>query len=413
MKEPKFLSNRISVQIITPITEENATVNALIAQLIRQGNDIYPTFADLSLKLYSLYGAAMGSYIEKIGDKQILTLFIQGIDDRFSLENEALLEEFTKLLLDIMLKPRIENGGVNQENLAIEKENLRQNIEAEINDKRRYALKRAKDTVFKGTNFNMSKYGAIEKIKQVTPQEIIEKYFELLKTSHIEILVSGTGELEKVIPYFEEAFLSLKPTQKAELSMGEFVFTGDRVEIVEEMEINQTKLVLLFLKDKRNTNLNANVYRVANTIFGAAPFSKLFVHVREKQSLCYYVDSSYDRVTGLLSVDSGIDKKDKEKAVNTIKEQLENMQKGNISVEELKQAKLLLTNAFTALKDKLSSMEGIFLSNILMGDTQTIDEQITQVNAVTKEEIVQAFSGMELKTTYMLTPKEDIAVEKK
>lgn len=411
INEKKFISNRISVHIITPITEENATSNALIAQMIRQGNEVYPTFADLTNRLYSLYGASLGSDIDKIGDRQILSIFVQGIDDRFSMENEPLLQEFAQLLLDILLKPKLEDGGVHPQKLKVEKENLRQNIEAEINDKRRYALKRARDTVYKGTNYNLSKFGDIAKIGDVTPVSIIDNYFSLLKEAHIEIVAVGPGEFEKVIPSFQDVFSKMEKKDTDVLQMEKFSFNGGYTELVEEMDINQAKLVLLFLKDKKDDSLNSNVYRMANTVFGGAPFSKLFVNVREKQSLCYYCDSSYDRITGLLSVDLGIDPKDHKKATDTIVGQLQKMQNGDITNEEIEQSKLLLINAFTALKDRLSSLENIYMSNLLTGKSETIDEQIAQVKQVTKEDIVKAFSGFSLKTNYLLQPKGGVQVE--
>ena len=47
--------------------------------------------------------------------------------------------------------------------------------------------------------------------------------------------------------------------------------------------------------------------RLMNALLGGTPHSLLFRNVREKLSLCYYCASSYDRLKGILLVDSGVD----------------------------------------------------------------------------------------------------------
>ncbi len=46
---------------------------------------------------------------------------------------------------------------------------------------------------------------------------------------------------------------------------------------------------------------------VLNALFGGDLTSKLFLHVREKLSLCYYASSSVYGAKGILTVSSGID----------------------------------------------------------------------------------------------------------
>ena len=54
--------------------------------------------------------------------------------------------------------------------------------------------------------------------------------------------------------------------------------------------------------------------RLMNALLGGTPHSLLFRNVREKLSLCYYCASSYDRLKGLLLIDSGVEEQNAEKA---------------------------------------------------------------------------------------------------
>ena len=67
---------------------------------------------------------------------------------------------------------------------------------------------------------------------------------------------------------------------------------------------------------------------VGSNILGGGPDSKLFINVREKESLCYYVYSSVEKYKGILFVSSGIEAENYEKTVKLINEQLEKLKNG-------------------------------------------------------------------------------------
>ena len=81
--------------------------------------------------------------------------------------------------------------------------------------------------------------------------------------------------------------------------------------------------------------------QVTNGVFGGFAHSKLFMNVREKESMAYYASSSYASHYGLLYVMAGIDAELEEKAVNLIKEQLMRFSKGKLQILRLEQTKAL------------------------------------------------------------------------
>ena len=78
---------------------------------------------------------------------------------------------------------------------------------------------------------------------------------------------------------------------------------------------------------------------VANEVFGASPVSKLFMEVREAQSLCYSIGSSYDLYKGLMKVSCGIDPDARDIACEEILHQWDQMCAGNFTDEEMDAAK--------------------------------------------------------------------------
>ena len=72
----------------------------------------------------------------------------------------------------------------------------------------------------------------------------------------------------------------------------------------------------------------------------------LFINVREKASLAYYVASRLESHKGLMLVMSGIDNKNYEQAVSIIKEQMKAMDCRDFSEEEMSQTKAVIKNQY-------------------------------------------------------------------
>ena len=88
---------------------------------------------------------------------------------------------------------------------------------------------------------------------------------------------------------------------------------------------------------------------MGNTLFGGSSNSKLFLNVREKLSLCYYASSLYHRQKGLITVSSGIEFQNYQRAYDEIMAQLEAVQKGELEDWELEGARSTLRTAMQPL----------------------------------------------------------------
>lgn len=77
---------------------------------------------------------------------------------------------------------------------------------------------------------------------------------------------------------------------------------------------------------------------VLNAVFGGGLTSKLFLHVREKLSLCYYASSSVYGAKGILTVSSGIETCNYQQAKEEILRQLAPARPGRSPREELQAA---------------------------------------------------------------------------
>ena len=145
---------------------------------------------------------------------------------------------------------------------------------------------------------------------------------------------------------------------------------------------------------------------MANLMFGGSSNSKLFLNVREKLSLCYYASSSYARSKGILTVSSGIETKDYDRASEEILRQLRAVQEGEWEDWELSGARSTILSSLSAMPDGQGAMENWFLGQNATGQTETPEEMARQLMDVTPERIRAAAETITLDTVYFLKGKE-------
>ena len=142
--------------------------------------------------------------------------------------------------------------------------------------------------------------------------------------------------------------------------------------------------------------------QLVNTVFGGGVTGKLFTNVREKNSLCYDIGSSYYGVKGLLAVGAGIDFDKKDDVKAQVLAQLEACQKGEISRQELTAAKQSMISGLRSVYDSVNGIESYHATGAISGLDLTPEEYEKKVEAVTVEMIAEAAKTVTLHTTFFI-----------
>ena len=143
-----------------------------------------------------------------------------------------------------------------------------------------------------------------------------------------------------------------------------------------------------------------------SAVYGGTASSKLFLKVREKLSLCYYCSSSFDANTATLFVQSGVETQNLAKARAAILEQLDEIKKAAISVEEIQAAKLAMRHSYYSVQDSLSATEYWYLTQVFRDEVKTPEEAIESIENLTKDEVAAAANQLILNTVYTLKGNE-------
>ena len=400
--ESKFKTNLISVYIQRKLDRNEVTKNALLPGILKSGCNKYKTLGQLTDREEELYGSYLHAGASKRGESQVLGFSILSVNEKYL--DEKILGQCIEFLNEIINNPLVIDGGFNEEYLNIEKEILKDSIMSIINDKGNYAKKRTNEMMFEGEPYSINGKGYIEDLDTIDRVGLYEHYKEVLKTSPIEIMIEGEFEETEVVELIKEKF-QFDRGNIIDIPKEEYYKEVDKVkEVKETMDIAQGKLVMGYrcnvdyLDEEKYYSL-----LLGSRILGGGADSKLFINVREKESLCYTIYSTIQKSKSTMMVCSGIEAQNYEKTVNLVKEQVQKLKDGDITESEISNAKIAFINSLNSLNDEIGRISDFYFSQSISKNKSDLDQIKNMINKSTKEDIVEAVKNIELDTIYFLS----------
>lgn len=401
VKVQRFKTMKLSCTAYIPLTKETAAMSAMLSQVLTKSCEEYPTLMQFSRKLGSLYGATVSGGANKSGDVRTLKLVVSAIDDRFALDGESVAEDVSKLLCEVLFKPKVKNGKFDSEDLEQERRQLIEYIDAQFNDKQVYAALRCTEIMCEGEPYGITRHGGVDTINKIDCENLYRGWQELLKTARFEIFfVGGKGEKEAE-NVFKEAFSKVE-RQPVKLENKVVYDVKEVKNVTEEMELSQSKLIIGMRTGVDALDPRSDAMKLMSAVLGGTAHSKLFNNVREKLSLCYYCSSRYDSRKGILRIESGVESENIEKAEKAIFTEIEEMKKGNITDFEMESAKLSVCDAYKTLDDSVDGIESWYSVQVFEDRFKNLDEKLEGIMKVTKEQVIEAANLLKTDTIYVL-----------
>lgn len=407
IKTDLYKTDLTCIIITTPLKRDTVTLNALIPFMLRRGTKRLPNQSLLNKELENMYGASFNCGIDKMGDNVVLKFYIESISSEYALDSENILEMNLNNLLEIVFDPIQNESLLNEDFLNLEKDNLKKVINRKIDDKDSYALDRCISKMYGDDKFGLYKFGYEEDVDKITIEDISNYYNWLIQNSKIDIFVSGNIKPKEI-----EEFLSkndnlkkLRPRIENYILNNEFTESKQIVEnaneIIEKMDVTQGKLVigLDILSNMENLQIVSLVY---NAILGDGANSMMFQNVREKASLAYSARSTFVKQKLNVFIRCGIQIENYEKALDLIKVQLENLKNGKFEEEDVENAKTYLISSLKNVAEEQDTEVIYYIGQEISKTNMSLEEYISKVESVTKDQIVELANSIQINTIYFL-----------
>ncbi len=401
----KFKTVLVSVFLHQTLEKELASQTALLPAVLERGTREFPSFRDLKIRLEELYGAELRADVLKKGERHILSFSLEVINDKFA-PGENLLQQGLSILKNLISDPFLENGVFKKEYVRQEKEQLAKEIQGLINDKVNYALESCVQEMCSGERFGVFKYGSIEDLDLISPESLYDYYRKLLRSNPIDVFVVGEIEPDKTFALVQDIFDFSRNADAVDRPPIEVSRIPQKVRLKEEyLPVAQGKLTLGY---RINTSYRDDDYvnmLFYNSVLGGFPHSKLFQNVREKASLAYYAFSRLEKHKGIQLIGSGIEAENYERALEIIKEQVEELKKGNITREEMEFTKRGLISQYSIIGDSPYSLVNFYLDGLISRREEDVDYFIGKIQDIKEDDVIEAARKVYLDTIYFLCPE--------
>ena len=410
LKTEKFKTGLLRLNLLAPLTRQDAAKNAIIPSVLRRGCASCPDMDAISARLDELYGARIEPVVRKKGEIQCFGFWADFADDRYlPADGARLLEQVATFMGELLLDPNTRGGLFLPSYVESEKEKLLQQIRGRVNDRISYSLFRLTELMCQTETYAVDALGGEAEAESVGYVALTRHYNELLAKCPIELFYCGSAAPERVETAMRDALAAL-PRGELDWELGTDIRMNSLEEAprryTETMDVGQGKLAVGFRLGECMNDPDPAAIRVMNAVYGGGSSSKLFMNVRERMSLCYFASSFCNIAKGLMYVISGVDFESFEPALTEILAQLDAVRRGEITDAEFTAARAGVVSDLLAAADSPGALEDFWLGQTLLGLEYGPEEMAALAEDVTMEEVATIASGIECDAIYFLTGSE-------
>ncbi len=244
--------------------------------------------------------------------------------------------------------------------------------------------------VFKNSGLEHDVAGTEKIVKQMQREDVVDYFNSFYRPDNGAIVIAGKID-EKVKNVLNKYFAQHKKDQP-EKKNGFKKFIDEQKEPRLNFNYRETKQVHLAMGFPAYSYFHPDLYalHLLSVILGGSMSSRLFVNIREKKGLCYYIKSQADiyQDTGNLMIRSGLDKNKIKEAIKIIIGELRKIKNKGISEKELKMAKEFLKGRLTLQLEESNHLAEFYGKQfILTNKILTAEQKIEKIFAVTKKQV--------------------------
>lgn len=291
---------------------------------------------------------------------------------------------------DMLLNSKFDQEEINRERLVVTEE-----LKMYLDQPMRYVAEIYEELLYGDQPLGWDTVGTLESLPKINHPEFgsyIEDYY---KPSNMLMVVSGDISSREAQEFAGKYFGSLKDAPTKPYLPVKFSQTKAAVKLFKK-ETEQAHFCL-GVRSPRLGNPDRYKIAVLNTILGGGMSSRLFIEVRERRGLAYYVRSGSEEYldAGSLTVQAGVEPKNIEEAIKVVLSELEKITQKRVASEELNKAKEYLKGKLILeLEDsrEVASMFG--LQQLLEKKIRTPEKIILEIDKITSADVAQVAKGL-------------------
>ena len=400
VKDDRFKETKVVINFKRKVKKEEITMRSILSKILLESSKNYPTSRLMAIETENLYNLMFNSLTYLSGNYSVISFETMFLNDKYI--DDELFDKATKFVLDVITNPDVENNKFKESKFLLVKKSLEEEIKSIKDNPGKYGMMRFYEELAKGSVASLNAIGYLDDL-----ENLYEYYKSVLKSDLIDIFVISPKEPDEVKDIFTSKLNLNTLKKKSDSHFVTYKSYRSRNKIIhEKADFEQSKLYIGCKFDKLSDFERKYVSIVYSYILGGGPASKLFSVVREKNSLCYSISSSYKAISNFLVISAGINARDFKKCLRLTKKEIKNMANGNFEDEKIDEAIITYLNSFKELKDSPSSLLGTYISHEYL-DADVIEVREQEIKKVTKDMVVKFARKVHVDTVYVLEGSDE------
>ena len=400
IKTDRFKTVFYSVNIRFDDERETERYTSLLSRLLMQTSHKYNSLRDINTFCASIYDPSYNIRVLNSGKENILSLTASFANEKYT--EKGMTEKNIKFLSEFIFEPKVIDGGFDREVFETQKEKLLQYYRALRDNPQNYANSRLSEEM-KVRKYDVMKLDElIQSISMLTALELYDFYKKVMSEGKLDIFVCGDvdgDEIKKIIG----KSIKFNGSKK-----------GDINHLVRQCDYNKKEKIVIEPSSNTQSNLIVGcklldltdferkyVFVLYSWILGGGMNSLLTQTVREKNSLCYYIYAARQNLFETMRIYAGINGEDFDKTYELIKKEMDNMEKGNFSIELFEGVKEIYYNSLIKTSDSQSDLVASYTSELFIGN-DSLDIRRKEMEKVTKEDVMNLAKKVHIDTVYLL-----------
>ncbi len=217
--------------------------------------------------------------------------------------------------------------------------------------------------------------------------DYLERFY---RANDTVICVAGKFDEKKVLSQIRKTFSVMKNKKDVKISKVKESQKKPQLKI-QFKKTDQTHFVLGVRTYRRN-HKDRYVLSLLATILGGGMSSRLFIEVREKRGLAYYVRTGVEAYadTGYLGTQAGVEHKNLKLALETVLGEYARIAKEKVDAKELQKAKDYVKGKTVMGMEASDAVAGFFAGQVVeREEIMTLEEKFARIDAVTPDDILR------------------------
>lgn len=404
IKTNNFKRIFVQVNFRKPIQKIDVTYRNMLSDILLDSNKNYPNNRTLAIEAEKRYDLTVQASNTRLGNYINSAYKMVALSEKYT-EKGSFNEAFD-FFMDILFNPNVTNKKFDIDSFNIVKNTLESQIKSFKDNKQKYSTMRMFEIMDSSSPLSLRGSGYLEDLENITQESLYEYYESMINQDLIDIYVLGDIDFQKITELFKNKFNvnTIKKPKTEEVGL-KHTLRATPKKIIEFDDITQAKLSIGCKLNNLTPFESKYVMVIYDMLLGGDCNSKFFRDIREKKSLCYYINSSYNRIDNIIRFVSGIDKSKFNETVESIKTSMREMTRGNFTEEEIEVAKNNIISLLNSITDSPTRIINTYFSSEVTG-LDDLEMRKEEYKKVTKEDIIRVSKKVKIDTIYLLSGGE-------